>query len=48
MLLAGESWPELVLDVDDNAVQLVNVLLETMKLLLLMMVLLVITILPPL
>ena len=35
LLLAGEERPELVLDVDDDAVQLVNVLLETVKLLLL-------------
>ncbi len=43
MLLAGESdlkpEVELVLDVDDVTVQLVNVLLETVKLLLLTVVL---------
>ena len=39
MLVAGEISPELVLDVDDDAVQLVNVLLETVKLLLLTVVL---------
>ena len=43
VLLAGESdlkpEVELVLDVDDDAVQLVNVLLETVKLLLLTVVL---------
>jgi hypothetical protein len=36
--VAGVKEAELVLDVDDDAVQLVNVLLETMKLLLLTMV----------
>ena len=35
MLVAGEYCAELVLDVDDDAVQLVKVLLETVKLLLL-------------
>ena len=36
MLVAGDTLlAELVLDVDDDAVQLVNVLLETVKLLLL-------------
>ena len=39
MLVTGEFMPELVLDADDDAVQLVNVLLETVKLLLLTMVL---------
>ncbi len=43
VLVAGEIVielePELVLDVDDDAVQLVNVLLETVKLLLLTVVL---------
>jgi hypothetical protein len=38
MLIAGELLPELVLNVDDEAVQLVNVLLETVKLLLLTLV----------
>ena len=38
MLVAGEITPELVLDVVDDAVQLVNVLLETVKLLLLTVV----------
>jgi hypothetical protein len=38
VLLAVEPNSELVLDVDDNAVQLVNVLLETVKLLLLTVV----------
>ena len=38
MLLAGEFLAELVPDVDDDAVQLVNVLLETVKLLLLTVV----------
>jgi hypothetical protein len=35
MLLAGKFLAELELDVDDDAVQWVNVLLETVKLLLL-------------
>ena len=35
MLVAGDELAELVLDVVDDAVQLVNVLLETVKLLLL-------------
>ncbi len=35
MLLAGEKGSKLALDVDDDAVQWVNVLLETVKLLLL-------------
>ena len=39
LLLAGEPPDELELDVDDDAVQLVNVLLETVKLLLLTAVL---------
>jgi hypothetical protein len=38
VLLAGESSAELELDVDDDTVQLVNVLLETVKLLLLTVV----------
>jgi hypothetical protein len=38
VLLADEMEAELVLDVDDDAVQLVNVLLETVKLLLLKVV----------
>ena len=41
MLVAGESEAELELDVDDDAVQWVNVLLETVKLLLLTVVSLV-------
>jgi hypothetical protein len=39
VLVVGEFLAELVLDVDDDAVQLVNVLLETVKLLLLTVVL---------
>jgi hypothetical protein len=39
VLLAGNSSPRLELDVDDDAVQWVNVLLETVKLLLLTVVL---------
>ena len=38
MLVTGEYLPELVLDVVDDAVQWVNVLLETVKLLLLTVV----------
>ena len=38
MLLAGKFLAELELDVDDDAVQWVNVLLETVKLLLLTVV----------
>ena len=38
VLLAGDMNTELELNVDDDAVQLVNVLLETVKLLLLTMV----------
>ncbi len=37
-MLAGKFLAELVLDVDDDAVQLVNVLLETVKMLLLTVV----------
>jgi hypothetical protein len=39
MLLVGEMTAELALNVDDDAVQLLNVLLETVRLLLLTMVL---------
>ncbi len=39
VLMAGDKIPELELAVDDDAVQLVNVLLETVKLLLLTVVL---------
>jgi hypothetical protein len=39
LLEAGDMTPELMLDVDDDAVQLFNVLLETVKLLPLTMVL---------
>ncbi len=39
VLVAEDAESELVLDVDDDAVQLVNVLLETVKLLLLTVVL---------
>jgi hypothetical protein len=38
VLVADDTTPELVIDVDDDAVQLVNVLLETVKLLLLTVV----------
>ena len=38
MLLAEEKWPEFELDVYDNELQLVNVLFETVKLLLLTLV----------
>ena len=38
VLVAGVNEAELVLNVDDDAVQLVNVLLETVKLLLLTVV----------
>jgi hypothetical protein len=38
VLVAGDNSFELALDVDDDAVQLVNVLLETVKLLLLTLV----------
>jgi hypothetical protein len=38
LLVAEDAESELVLDVDDDAVQLVNVLLETVKLLLLTVV----------
>jgi hypothetical protein len=38
MLVAGDLASELLLDVVDDAVQLVNVLLETVKLLLLTVV----------
>ncbi len=38
MALVGEKLPELVLDADDDTVQWVNVLLETVKLLLLTVV----------
>ncbi len=39
MLVAGDSAPELELNADDDAVQLVNVLIETVKLLLLTLML---------
>ena len=39
MLLVGEMTAELALNVDDDAVQLLNVLFETVKLLLLTVVL---------
>ncbi len=39
MLVTDEMSDELVLNVDDDAVQLVNVLLETVKLLLLIVLL---------
>ena len=48
MLLADKPPAELVLDVVDDAVQWVNVLLETVKLLLLTVVLPVNRLLPPL
>ncbi len=38
VLVAGKMMAELVLNVDDDAVQLVNMLLETVKLLLLTVV----------
>ncbi len=41
VLLVGDPNPELEINVDDDAVQLVNVLLETVKLPLLTIVLLV-------
>ncbi len=46
MLVAGIFLAELALDVDDDAVQWVNVLLETVKLLLLTVVLPVKTLTP--
>jgi hypothetical protein len=48
VVVAGDLSNELVLDVDDDAVQWVKVLLETVKLLLLTVVLPVNRILPPL